>query len=51
MRGDLRLEEIARAGDALNVIGVGVGGDDHLAGGEVESMPRIRSTISSTVSR
>ena len=36
MGGDLRLEQFSGAGDALNVIGVGVRGDQHLAGGQVE---------------
>ena len=34
--GDLGLEQFLGAGDALDVVGVGVRGDDHLAGGQVE---------------
>ncbi len=36
MGGHLGLEQLAGAGHALDVIGVGVRGDDHLAGGQVE---------------
>ena len=36
VRGDLALEDLAGPGQALGVVGVGVGGQDHLAGREAE---------------
>ena len=36
MGGHLGLEQFLGAGEALDVVGVGVRGDDHLAGGQVE---------------
>ena len=39
MGGDLRLEQLLGPGHALDVIGVGVRGDDHLAVGQVEIHP------------
>ena len=36
VRGDLALEDLARPRQALGVVGVGVGGQDHLAGREAE---------------
>ena len=36
MGGDLGLEQLAGVGRSLDVVGVGVRGDEHLAGGQVE---------------
>src|SRR5207249_2328211 len=33
---NLGTQQLTGAGDPLNVVGVGMGGDDHLAGGQVE---------------
>ena len=36
MRGDFRLHQLLGAGNSLNMIGVSVGGDQHLASGQIE---------------